>query len=500
MRRRPTIFSRLVSGLLADFRTRIAAGAVGIAVIVGTVLTATALVHERQGAKESLLFAGRQLVWSFSRSTVLGVLAADREQVARLERAPFEVAADVTIVAVYREGRLFAGIERTPDGLREASSRSAPLAPAPGQIEIRSLLVAQRPAIAFVAPVVLEPAPGLLTDEGEPAKPETVATAEVVLSLERYHAAQSAMLLRNALLLALAMAVALSASALLARQMVRPIERLSAAAEKIGAGQLDVAVPVESTDQIGRLSKNFNQMVQDLRALEEGKTKFLAVVSHELRTPLVPLKNYLQLIVKGKLGDIPEPLRKPIESMNRSAARLTDHVERLLLFSVLSAGQLPTGRGPCDLKQCVRDAVEHLQPRLGELDQSLDLDLGDQPLPVLGDAVRLGQIFENLLSNASKFSGRGQTIRVHARLEGERAAVEVSDQGIGIPEDLQEKIFDRFYQVHRVLTRPYPGVGLGLAIVKELVARHGGTIQVRSRPGEGSTFRVELPLHRGGAA
>jgi signal transduction histidine kinase len=235
-------------------------------------------------------------------------------------------------------------------------------------------------------------------------------------------------------------------------------------------------------------------MVLDLRKLEEGKSNFLALVSHELRTPLVVLKGYVQLANRGGLGAIPPDLRSPLEAMERNVNRLSQQVEALLLFSGIQLGQLRLERAPVALEDVVYAAVDEIRPRAAEAALTVEVSVASEPLVVLGDKVRLGLLFGSLLSNAVKFSRPPGQIRVRLFADGKSAVVEVIDEGTGIPPELKDKIFDRFFQAQAPITRRHAGVGLGLAIVKDLVALHGGRVEVESVVGEGSTFRVVLPL------
>jgi signal transduction histidine kinase len=476
-------------GRLRDFRTRIALAAVSIAVGVAVPLTLSTIIHDHHTVQQSLVVTGQQLVANLARNTVVSVLAGDREQSEKAARALLEVS-DVAEVRLYRGRDPFVRVD-APIVVDDAPD--APREPPPG-MAMEQAQLGKAKALRFVSPIVLEPSTGEAAVYSAPPRRQIVGTAEVVLSLERQAAALRATIARNALILVIAIGFAYLASMLVAQRIARPLRRLTGAAERIGAGELDITLPVESADEIGRLSETFNRMAADLRQLDESKTKFLALVSHELRTPLVAIRGYLQLARAGSLGQIPDDLHEPLAVMERNALRLSDHVERLLLFSVISSGHLPIAKQRCDLRTVLLESVERFRPRLDQEGHPIEMAIGDSPLPVLGDPVRLGQIFENLLSNASKFSRPGGAVSVRAQANQERVAVEVVDHGIGIPEELQHKIFERFYQIPKVLTRPYPGVGLGLAIAKELVLRHGGSISVKSRPGEGSTFRTELPL------
>jgi signal transduction histidine kinase len=461
--------SRIRQGLgwLHELPARIALGAVAIAVSIGVVLTAMATVNEAHTARANLRFTGQQLSANLAHNAVLGVLAGDRAQVRRAAHALFDVP-DVVRVVANRGGAPFVVVER------------------PGPTP--------RATLTFTAPIALEPSAEFEELNAPPAPKQLIGTAEVVLSLDRSWAARRATVMLNGLVLASALAMAVVASLLLAHRIARPIEGLSAAVESVGAGRLDVELPVESTDAIGRLSSRFNKMVEDLRKLEEDKNNFIALTSHELRTPLVALKGYLQLARSGGLGVMPEDLRRPLEAMERNVNRLAQHVEVLLLFSGLQMGELTLVCAPVAVDACLLASVDRIRQPAAEHQLYVDVAVGDQPLIVLGDRVRLEQVFDCLLSNAVKFSPNPGRIWVRAFAQERFAVVEVIDEGVGIPEELRNKIFNRFFQVQAPITRRHAGVGLGLSLVKDLVALHGGRVELQSEVGKGSTFRVALPL------
>jgi signal transduction histidine kinase len=455
-------------GWLNELPARIAIGAVTIAISVGVALTAVATVNESRIAEANLRMMGERAAANLAHNSVVGVLAGDRAQVRRVARALLDMPDVVRVVVTSRGPEPFVVVER------------------PGK--------QPKATLSFAAPVTLEPSTDVEELYANPAEAKVIGTAEIVLSRDRSYAARRHIILLNGMLLLGAIAMAVVASVLLAHRIARPIERLSAAAEAVGAGRLDVSLPVESADVIGRLSAAFNKMVEDLRKLEEGKNNFIALTSHELRTPLVALKGYLQLANTGGLGVVPDTLRAPLHAMERNVNRLTQHVEVLLLFSGLQMGQLTLVCAPVRVDACLLGAVEELRPRAAEHHLIIDVAIENQPLIVMGDGVRLTLVFDSLLSNAVKFSPEPGRIRVRAFTRDRFVVVEVIDQGMGIPAELRDKIFDRFFQVQAPITRRHAGVGLGLSLAKDLVALHGGRVEVESEVGKGSTFRVMLPL------
>jgi signal transduction histidine kinase len=212
-----------------------------------------------------------------------------------------------------------------------------------------------------------------------------------------------------------------------------------------------------------------------------------------LRTPVTSIRGFLALVLADKAGPLKASQRQFLEVANRSTERLLRLVEDLLMLTQAEAGRLDLRMGEADLDQVLRDTIE--AARLGALAQSVSLSLRSEPLPVIpGDAARLAQLTDNLVGNAIKFTPPGGRVVVRAEVLDGDVELVVSDSGIGISEADQARIFDAFYRAVDVGERPIPGTGLGLAISKAIVDGHGGTIAVESREGEGSSFRVRLPV------
>jgi signal transduction histidine kinase len=228
-------------------------------------------------------------------------------------------------------------------------------------------------------------------------------------------------------------------------------------------------------------------------AAQEGnrvRDDFIAIASHELRTPFTSLQLAAQALSR-KYADEPDAQRF-VATIERQVANLDVLVDRLLDASLVAGGPLSLVRSVVDLTDVARAAVAQLQEPLRRSGSALTVDA---PEPVVGswDRVRLEQVATNLLANAIKF-GKGAPIGVIVRAQGNTATLVVRDHGIGIPPAEQARIFDRFERA--VSARHFGGFGLGLYISKAIVDAHGGSIEVTSRPGEGSTFAVRLPLAR----
>jgi PAS domain S-box-containing protein len=224
---------------------------------------------------------------------------------------------------------------------------------------------------------------------------------------------------------------------------------------------------------------------------ERMKADFVATVSHELRTPLTPLKGFL-LTLSNADGDLPVSTRREYyDIMLRQAERLERLITDLLDTSQLDSGRLPLEPTLVDVRKLIPDQVEEAL-RLPTA-RPIELSLPDEPAWVRSDPFRLGQVLLNLLSNAFKYSPADAPVGVVVSATSSLVTIDVEDRGEGIPPEEQARIFERFYRVESGLTRTTGGTGLGLYIARRLVEQMGGTMNVRSAPGEGSTFRVSMP-------
>jgi signal transduction histidine kinase/CheY-like chemotaxis protein/HAMP domain-containing protein len=226
--------------------------------------------------------------------------------------------------------------------------------------------------------------------------------------------------------------------------------------------------------------------------LEQAKSDFVATASHELRSPLTSIKGFIELLESTNSENLTERQHEFIRIVLQSTDRLVDLVNDLLDIARIESGQFEIHARSVDLRSTVEEVCALMQARLLEKRQCLDLHIAEPRAPALADPARVRQIVTNLMTNAHLYTGEEGTITV--RLEGDRAAtrIVVADSGRGMmPEDLR-RVFDRFYRGSSD-ERKSPGTGLGLAIVKSLVDMHGGSIDVSSSPGQGTTFTVTLP-------
>jgi two-component system, sensor histidine kinase len=232
---------------------------------------------------------------------------------------------------------------------------------------------------------------------------------------------------------------------------------------------------------------------ESLRAADQRKDEFLATLGHELRNPLAPLLTGLHLL---QLTTSKEPAAiRACAVMERQISHLVRLVDDLLEVSRITRGIIDVHREPLDLRTTIRAAVETSRPAIAIANHTLHVDLPTDPVIVSGDAVRLIQVFANLLNNAAKYTNAGGHISIAARVESDDVVVRVKDDGIGIDPANLKTVFEMFTQVDRSNRRTQGGLGIGLTLARSLVAMHGGTVAAHSRgPNTGSEFEVRLPL------
>jgi signal transduction histidine kinase len=280
----------------------------------------------------------------------------------------------------------------------------------------------------------------------------------------------------------------------LASGILRPVERLTAAARLMKTGDLSVRVSVDSRDEIGELANAFNAMAGSLAEQEQLRRNMIGDIAHELRTPLTNLRGYLEAARDGLL----EPDEALVDNLYEETMLLQRLVADLQELALAEAGQLMLVPQPVALPAVAEQALGILRPQADAKGVSLRAEIpSDLPL-VCVDPARLGQVLRNLLSNALLHTPPGGTITVLGQAQAEEVLISVSDTGSGVrPEDLPY-VFDRFYRADKSRARQTGGAGLGLAIVKQLVLAHGGTVSASSVPGQGSTFTFTIPLAPGG--
>ena len=228
--------------------------------------------------------------------------------------------------------------------------------------------------------------------------------------------------------------------------------------------------------------------------LSEMKSDFVSNVSHELRTPLASIRVFGEFLRMGRV-DSPEKAREYGDYIETESRRLTQLINNILDFASIESGRKNYKFERCDIGEVVREVLRTFEVRLRQNGFNIILEGADIGLPPARiDAGAIAQSLSNLLDNAVKYSRDKKDITVALRRDGDSVVISVKDHGIGIPRDEQRKIFDRFHRVSTGLVHDVKGSGLGLAIVRHIVEAHRGRVTVESRPGEGSTFSIHLPI------
>jgi len=326
------------------------------------------------------------------------------------------------------------------------------------------------------------------------------------------------------ILIAMGIVVGIGTALIVGRQIVNPIVRLTNVAGELGEGNLAVRANAETNDEIGSLANSFNQMAAarqqaesqrvaliaelarqnaELAQLDELKDNFLSSVSHELRTPLTAIKGSAELLLDDE--DVTEEVSKQfLTIINIESDRLTRLINDVLDLARYESGQEVWNDGPNPVREIVESAISGVQSLAIQKSLNISLDLETELSEVWCDPDKINQVLTNLLSNAIKFTPDNGEIGISVTesleagdpLEGRIVEVKVSDNGIGIPRDELDEIFEKFKQVGDAPSDVQKGTGLGLPICKEIVDHYGGKIWAESVLGKGSVFTFNIPVEQ----
>jgi signal transduction histidine kinase len=249
----------------------------------------------------------------------------------------------------------------------------------------------------------------------------------------------------------------------------------------------------EQTIELRDQAAELHVTVDELEAAQGVKDEFVALVSHELRTPLTSIRGYAELLRDEGLTD---EQREYVDVIDRNSARLGGLVEDLLLMTQIQSGGVPLELGEVVLNDLIARSGEAARPFAASKEIELDIDI-EPSIATEGDPVRLGQMLDNLVSNAIKYTPSGGAVSITMTRAGETATIAVRDSGIGIPEEEHAQMFSRFFRASNARVSGIDGTGLGLAITRGIVEAHGGTIGFDSVVGAGTTFSITLPHAHG---
>jgi two-component system, OmpR family, sensor kinase len=306
--------------------------------------------------------------------------------------------------------------------------------------------------------------------------------------------AETVSFVRERVLLATAVAllVALVGGYFVAHALARRVRRLEGSVKQVATGRFIDPLPVDSEDELGQLTRAFNEMQRKLRRVDVARKEFVATASHELRTPIFSLAGFVELLQDEELDE--GTRREFLETMSEQVARLQKLSVDLLDLSRLDAGSVELEREAVDLSELARSVVGEFKPALSEHATDLQVELPEDGVAATCDPERVAQIMRILLDNALRHTPEGTEVTVSAESHNGAAELTVADNGPGVGDGAISHVFERFYTGDAAR-----GAGLGLAIAQELAERMQGRITLSSRAGA-TTFRLELPSPDGDAA
>lgn len=274
---------------------------------------------------------------------------------------------------------------------------------------------------------------------------------------------------------------------LLVKRVVRPVLEVTRATQEVAKGNFDIQLEQKSDDEIGQLTQNFNIMTKELKNIEVLRKDFVTNVSHEFKTPLASIGGFAKLLQKGNLTE--QEKHEYIDIIAEETTRLANLSANILKLSKLENQDILAKKDRFSLDEQIRKTILLLEPAWSKKEIEFDLDLDSTDL--VGDEEIMEQVWLNLLDNAIKFSPPHSTISLSLKNAPSGAIVKVTDQGPGMTEETQRRMFEKFYQGDKA--HFHEGNGLGLPLVKRILDLSGGTIHAETVPGQGTVFTVELP-------
>lgn len=278
-------------------------------------------------------------------------------------------------------------------------------------------------------------------------------------------------------------------SAILGKKILAPLVKFSEALVEVGKGNFNIKLDEDrcNVEELKTMSHNFNIMVNELNNIETFRSDFITNVSHEFKTPLASIDGYTMLLQHNNLTE--EEKSEYIKKILNNTKRLSNLVWIILQISRLENQEIIVEKSKFKLDEQLRQALLLLEPKW--TDKNIDLDIDLDPITFYGNEELLMQVWENLLCNAIKFTKDNGIIKCRLKISNGWITTTISDNGIGMSQEIQKYIFDKFYQGDK--SHGSEGNGLGLALVKRIIDLCGGIIEVQSEYGKGSTFTIKLP-------
>jgi signal transduction histidine kinase len=276
------------------------------------------------------------------------------------------------------------------------------------------------------------------------------------------------------------------------QRLIMPLRQIVRVVQRMAAGQLNLRIPISSRDEYSILSRTFNNMTEKLEQVEKTREEFVSNVSHELKTPLTAIKVLSESILSQE--SVPEEVsREFMQDISNEVDRMVNITNDLLALVKVDQREQSLNIAFTDINQLIEDILKRLAP-LAEQKKVILLYEEMRPVQIDADEIKLALAISNIVENGIKYTPGGGTVKVVLDSDHQNMYVTIQDTGIGIPEEEQDKIFNRFYRVDKTRDRDTGGTGLGLAITRSTVLLHNGSIRITSQPDEGSTFILRIPI------
>lgn len=317
----------------------------------------------------------------------------------------------------------------------------------------------------------------------------------LVAKIDRSEALQPLQRIRNEIILLafINSVVVVFAAMALARRFIQPIIDIEGVAERTSRGNLNSRVTIISKDEIGNLARTFNHMLDNLEEFDKAKSDFVSIASHQLRSPLTSIKWATEELTDSKAALGKTKRRHYLQQIHASNERMIELVEALLNVSRIDVGKLPFKKEPVQLEEKLDQIISDLSAMSQAKDVVINKKIDVKLASIEIDPNWINVIIQNLLSNAIRYSKKGQSIYTSIEQKAKYVVIKVEDSGYGIPASQQANIFTKFYRADNAHALGSEGSGLGLYITKSMVERAGGKIWFESIEGKGTTFYVKLP-------
>ena len=289
-------------------------------------------------------------------------------------------------------------------------------------------------------------------------------------------------------------------SRVISRQILIPLEELNEATKNIAEGNLDYEIDYCGDNELGRFCEAFETMRLKLKdslekqaTYENNRKELIASISHDLKTPITSIQGYVEGLIDGVYKD-EETYNKYLRIIKDKSIRLNHLIDDLFYFSKLELDKLEVNKKEYSSKKVFEDILTSYKLEFEQIKQKLIIEKPIPDVKISIDKYRIDQVFDNIIKNAREFMTDDGTVKVSFDVNNKYLIVSITDKGVGIKEEDQKNIFEKFYRGEKSRNRQFGGTGLGLAICKEIIDSHNGEIGVESKPNKGSTFYFKLPI------